>query len=91
MTALWMVDYVQHPSLRKTVLMTLILLIFTVVNFRLHPEEVKRSMGDCSVFRTFLYALNTTTGIGGFWQPTTFNARATAVLQNSLFLLLIMA
>lgn len=79
----------QHPSVRKMTLMVLILVTFTVVHRFLHMEEVSRLMGDCTVLSAFLYALNTTTGIGGFWQPSSYSARATAVLQNSLFLLLV--
>lgn len=85
----WLIDLVQRPNVRKLTLLLVILFSFTVMHRLLHPDEIARSMGRCTVLSALLYSLNITTGIGGFWQPTAYSARATAVLQNALFLLLV--
>jgi len=85
----WAHFQAREPGHKLAVLVA-VTVLFAVYYALVHQVEMEATMGDASPLSALLFALNASTGVGGFWQPASRGARAAAVVQFLVLMLLIL-
>jgi len=85
----WAHFQAREPG-RKLAVLVAVTVLFAVYYMLVHRGDLEATMGDASPLSALLFALNASTGVGGFWQPASRGARAAAVVQFLVLMLLIL-
>lgn len=83
--------YATKRDIPRRVLFIFIgVLSFSFYYFLTSRKEMCDIMGSDSLWNAFLYSLNMSAGLGGYWQPVSMHLRTVGVLQFLLMLLLVL-